>query len=160
RESEDLAPLRPREDFRALVAELGRPSEVPAPSGEAGELRGHDRQQSVMAVAVSRGGRRALTGGHDRTARLWDLATEKEVRRYEGHTRGVLGLAVSADGERALSGGYDGTVRLWEVKTGKEIHRLEADAETVNSVALAPDGRRAASGGADGFVRLWDLDGG
>src|SRR5262245_15532225 len=39
-----------------------------------------------------------LSGSHDRTIRLWDLATEREVRSFEGQVEDLKSVALSADG--------------------------------------------------------------
>jgi WD40 repeat protein len=88
-------------------------------------LEGHTT--GVRCVSLAPDGRRALSGGGawrlvadgepkpvDCTVRLWDVASGKEVRRFEGHEDKVMCVAFSPDGRRALSaGGRDGTVRLW-----------------------------------------------
>src|SRR5262249_26964780 len=56
------------------------------------ELRrftGHSRQ--VHCVVLTRDGKHALTGSLDGTMRLWEVATGKELRKFEGHTGGVWG---------------------------------------------------------------------
>ena len=68
---------------------------------------------SRSSVSLSADGRYAFTGGADGTARLWDVATGKELRRFAGHKAVVFGAAISADGSLVATGGYDGTVRLW-----------------------------------------------
>ena len=45
-------------------------------------LAGHGK--AVKSVAFSPDGRTALTGSDDRTARLWDTATGRELRRLAG----------------------------------------------------------------------------
>jgi WD40 repeat protein len=54
-----------------------------------------------------------LTGGDDKTIRLWDVASGKELHKFQGHTESVTCVTFSADGRRALSGSLDRTVRLW-----------------------------------------------
>ena len=77
---------------------------------------------SVTSVALALDGKRALSGSHDRTVRLWDVGGGLDD--LEGHQGAVYSVAFSADGQRALSGGNDRAVRLWDVRTGKEVKRL------------------------------------
>jgi WD40 repeat protein len=67
----------------------------------------------VNAMALSPDGRRLLTGHDDKTVRLWDVASGKQIHSFTGHTGTVIAVAFSADGRRAISGGNDNTVRLW-----------------------------------------------
>ncbi len=69
----------------------------------------------ITALALSRDGRRLLTGGDDRYVRYWDVATGKELRRFEGHTDRISAVAISPNGRYAISGGMDRTLRLWKL---------------------------------------------
>src|SRR5262249_48265015 len=99
-----------------------------------------------------------LTGSWDSTARLWDAATGKETRRFEGHTAAIHSAAFSPDGRFVLTGGDDKTARLWDAKTGQELRRFEGHTERVSSVAVSPDGRFVLTGSGDNTTRLWNLD--
>ena len=59
-------------------------------------------------MTVLADGRRALSGSHDRTLRLWDLETGAELRRFEGMRDRVTSVALLPDGRRALSGSQTG----------------------------------------------------
>jgi WD40 repeat protein len=118
-------------------------------------LTGHD--DTVQAVAVSAGGRRAVSGG-GKTVRVWDLDAGTLLRTLTGHDDTVQAVAVSADGRRAVSGGGK-TVRVWDLDAGTLLHTLTGHDDTVQAVAASADGRRAVSGGGK-TVRVWDLDAG
>jgi WD40 repeat protein len=111
----------------------------------------------VWALAFSPEGRTALSGSYDRTLKLWDVATGKEVRTFAGHTSMVWSVAFSPDGRTALSGSHDETLKLWDVATGSEIRTFAGHTKTVSSVAFFPDGQSALSGSDDHTLKLWGL---
>jgi WD40 repeat protein len=69
----------------------------------------------LCCIAFSPNGRLALSGGFDRTVRLWEVATGKQLLSLRGHEALVYGVAFSPDGQKALSGSFDTTVRLWRL---------------------------------------------
>jgi DNA-binding beta-propeller fold protein YncE len=111
----------------------------------------------VLSVAVTPDGKYVVSGSEDKTVRVWELATGKEVRRFMGHRSGVNRVAVTPDGQYVVSGSHDETVRLWELATGKEVRPFTGHKNWVSSVAVTPDGKYIVSGSWDNTVRLWEL---
>ena len=109
----------------------------------------------VNSVALSPNGHYALSGGEDKTLKLWDVNTGREVRTFTGHSMGVESVAFSPDGQYALSGGYDKTLKLWDVNTGWLVRTFTGHSDGVLSVAFSPDGRYALSGSGN-QTRLWE----
>jgi hypothetical protein len=69
----------------------------------------------VESICLSADSRWALSGGSDKTLRLWEVATGRCLRTFEGHTFAVTSVCLSADGRWALSGSGDKTLRHWEL---------------------------------------------
>eukprot|EP00741_Cyanophora_paradoxa_P018442 tig00021070_g17805.t1 len=121
-------------------------------------LRGHE--DYVNAVAITRDGKRAVSGSGDSTLRVWDLESGVELRRLAGHEDGVSSVAILPDGKRAVSGGSDKRLRVWDLESGAELRCLAGHEGSVSSVAILPDGKRAVSGSSDKTLRVWDLESG
>jgi len=56
-----------------------------------------------------------VSGGDDRTVRVWDATTGLEVARML-HDSAVNSAVFSADGKYVVSGSDDQTVRIWDWK--------------------------------------------
>jgi WD40 repeat protein len=111
----------------------------------------------VVCVAFAADGKVALSGGLDRTIKLWDVATSRLLRTFSLKNVVIASVAFSSDGWRVLSAGSDGIVRGWDTFTGQELFRLVGHTDAVSCVAVAADGDHAATAGHDGTVRLWDM---
>lgn len=108
-------------------------------------------------VSFSPDGQWLLTTGIDTTARVWDMATGREVSVLRGH-RGYLNSArFSPDGHQVVTGSADGTARLWELPGGRELLSFQGHNRSVTSVAFSLDGRSVVTGSEDSTVRVWDV---
>ena len=119
-------------------------------------LSGHTDR--VHAVAFSPNGKILATGSYDRTIRLWNVATHRQLGALTGTSGDVYSVAFSPNGKILASGGDDRSVRLWDVRTHRQLGQpLNGHDGEINSVAFSPDGKILASGGENGTVRLWDV---
>src|SRR5262249_26332206 len=120
-------------------------------------LRGHE--QTLNAVAYSHNGRRLLTAGQDRKARLWDALTGSELRSFTGEQCWSVAFSPDPDG-RYVATGYGSAderqpaqLKVWDADTGKEFRTFPGHHGIVAGVAFRPGGRWLASAGSDGAVR-------
>jgi WD40 repeat protein len=117
-------------------------------------LTGHSGP--VRSVAFSRDGSRIVTSSSDRTARIWDAATAKEIAVLRGHDGTVRSAAFSPDRSRIVTASLDTTARIWDAASGKQIAVLRGHDGSVYSAAFSPDGSRIVTASRDGTARIWD----
>ena len=79
-----------------------------------GSSRFH-RSSRCRTLLFSPDGRQVLTGGADRSVRLWDLDQGKEIERFGRHSDAITGLAFWQDGRHVLAGSRDAAVRVWQI---------------------------------------------
>jgi RNA polymerase sigma factor (sigma-70 family) len=130
----------------------------PAPPPDGVVPPGGGVPDEAVGAAFSPDGKLLATGGQYGAVRLWDLATGRQIRVFNGHAGWVQGLAFSADG-RTLAAGNWRNVKLWEVATGQQRRRLEGHEGDACALAFSPDGRSLASGSSDTTGLVWDLAG-
>ncbi len=137
-------------------------------------FRGHE--SGIAKIAFCADGRRIVSGSGDKTIRVWDVKTGKEIRRMT-HGKGVTDLALFPDDRRVLATSGDGPI-VWDLETGQQLRRISLTVASapdlaavsrvieeplrrislnVSCVAVSPDGRRALFG-EDTAVWLWDLE--
>jgi WD40 repeat protein len=75
----------------------------------------------VRSVAFSPDGAQVLSGSEDKPLKLWETATGRLIRTFEGHSAWVDSVAFAPDGARVLSGSTDKTLKLWETASGRLI---------------------------------------
>jgi len=134
------------------------PKEAAEPLKPTAELKGHGSQ--VYGVAFSPDGKQLASCSADKTVRLWDLATSKEIRKLPEQGGPVYSLAFSSDGQTLLTGGADKTVRLYNAADGKEIRKFEGATDGIYSVTFSPDGKSIAAGGLQSEVLTWNVEDG
>jgi WD40 repeat protein len=101
----------------------------------------------------------------DKTARIWDAETGKELKKIEEQTNWILSVAFSPDGKKIVTPSNDFTARIWDVDSdsatfGKVLKKFEGHTMHVYSAVFSPDGKKIVTGSDDGTARIWDVDSG
>jgi len=134
-----------------------------APYHAAKILRGH--QMIIRSAAFSPDGASIATASADNTARIWDVATGREITVLRGHEGAVASVAYSADGKTVVTASGDKTARVWETASGREIAVLRGHKDAVHLAEFSHDGRfvvtvayneSAMLTTAENVARVWD----
>ena len=107
----------------------------------------------ITSVAFSSDGATLASGSYDKTARLWDIATERNIATF-GHSTPVQSVAFSPDGATLASMSWD-DILLWDIPT-ESAAQIQGHTLSIHSVAFSPGGGTLAIG-SGGSTRLWDV---
>jgi WD40 repeat protein len=114
----------------------------------------------VNAIAISPNSQYMISGSNDKTARIWDLKTGKELRKLPVDCWKVQTVAFTRDSRYAATGCNDGTIKIWEVETGKLVANIQSSGENIKAILFSKFGNQLLSssmlrGRSDFGVRVW-----
>jgi WD40 repeat protein len=140
----------------------------------------------IFFAAYTPDGKALLTAGKERTIRLWDLATRRELRRFdrgpmpaeddsepppdkEGGSMdkkmdrrmlATLGMdfqvTMSRDG-KIVAANRTGTVLLWDTTTGEKLREIKTGKRTVYQLVFSADAKSLLTLDRDQSVSIWDV---
>ncbi|MCP4109772.1 MAG: WD40 repeat domain-containing protein, partial [Desulfobacteraceae bacterium] len=107
----------------------------------------------------------------DKTIRVWDMQTKKEVRKILGEIgKGSFGMvyaiALSPDDRFLAVGGFFSesrienvdmvSIRIYNFPTGELLHILKSHKNIVSDLSFSSDGQYLVSSSLDYTVKIWD----
>jgi WD40 repeat protein len=125
--------------------------------------------KGVFSLTFTPDGKHLVTGGmeSDRSIRVLEVATGKELRRMMWHTDRIMSLKVLPDNRTLYSTSMFGShAHVADLQTGQEIRRIGLNARSTGILPL-PDGKQAILFGSrsnqpdhrgNPFVELYELE--
>jgi WD40 repeat protein len=111
----------------------------------------------VRSLTFSLEGASIVSGGDDKTLKLWDVQTGGVVRTFCGHTGWVRSVSISPSHTTIASGSEDKTIRLWDIQTG-ECHCVIELQRSVYCVTFSPMDPQHLVSWSGGGIQQWDID--
>ncbi|NQT11959.1 MAG: WD40 repeat domain-containing protein, partial [Planctomycetes bacterium] len=125
----------------------------------------------VSQVCFTPDGRSLVSVSHDKTIRVWDVATGEPLRVLRppigpGGQGMLYAAAVSPDGRLLAAAGLvvssrtQSSIYLISLDAGRIERVLTGHTHAIFALEFSRDGRLLASGGADKTARVWDVHSG
>jgi len=114
----------------------------------------------ILSVEFSRDGKQLLTGAADKFVKIFDVATGKLVRSFEGHTEHVLSVAWKADGLSIASASADKTIKIWDTQNGSQKRTISSFGKQVTDLKYIGTSDNLASSCGDKLVRFYQAGNG
>lgn len=109
----------------------------------------------VKSVAFSPHGGTIVSGGWDRTVRVWNSRGGQLNLITTNFIESVVSVAFSPDGNTLATTGAKHSVRLWNAQTGQHDVSF-GNTSSAQSIAFSPDGKVIATGKLSNGIELWE----
>jgi WD40 repeat protein len=165
----------PRNDGAIVLHDVATGKELRALERHSADGEGFHLVESALFTADSK---KLVSAGRDKTVRLWDVTTGKELKRIKTQGDGISSMALSADGSLVATVAYkkldrkedgsslfpDHRIQLWDLGSGKKVRELvphtaqseDAHPPGPDCLTFSPDGKTLLSGGHGRVVQVWD----
>jgi WD40 repeat protein/tetratricopeptide (TPR) repeat protein len=147
-------------DGKGTVFDLSRGAEVLT-------LNGHSA--AATSIVYSRDGLHLITGSDDRTARVWDAHSGKQLIAIQSDAGKIGSVDLNKDASRAAiaieldtSAYQAASAEILDVRSGSILSKLQGDDVQVSQVAFNPDGKRLVTTGTSPpfMVKIWNTTSG
>ncbi|CAM8977807.1 unnamed protein product [Rhodiola kirilowii] len=99
-----------------------------------------------------------ITGGQDRTVKMWDSSTGVLTRTLHGCLGSVLDLTVSHDNRSVIAASSSNNLYVWDVSSGRVRHTLTGHVDKVCAVDVSKvSNKHVVSAAYDRTIKVWDL---
>ncbi|MEP6735456.1 MAG: caspase family protein [Chryseolinea sp.] len=97
--------------------------------------QGHEL--AVVTIALSPDSNHVATGSKDKSIKLWERNTGREVRSFLGHLMTVTSIGFTSDGNYLISGSNDKSIRIWQVNDGRQVDIIQTT-DIITDIVIDP----------------------
>lgn len=112
---------------------------------------------AVLDLTISEDKGRFASAGEDKTCFLWDVATNRVIRRIQAHNHRTNGILFNKDATILFTGSYDKTVKCWDLRSNNRepIQVISDFQDSVTSLAMSDYSLFTSC--VDGKARIYDM---
>ncbi|CAN1136513.1 Autophagy-related protein 16 [Linum perenne] len=101
---------------------------------------------------------RLITGGHDKSIKMWDTTTGELCCTLHGCLGSVLDLSITHDNKSVIAASSSNKLFVWDVNSGRQLHTLTGHVDKVSGVDVSKvSSRHVVSSAYDLTIKVWDL---
>lgn len=116
---------------------------------------GYDGLITIGSGSFSPDNKRVTTTALDSTARIWNVETGEELKKFKMNTPYITASSFSPDGKH-LAIAYDTTIVVYNANTYNVVSILNGHKNWIRQLSFSQDGKYLVSASYDNNLILWD----
>lgn len=118
----------------------------------------HAHEGGCAAICFEYNSAKLVTGGQDRTIKIWDTNTGTLGRSLYGSLGSVLDLSVTHDNKSVIAASSSNNLYVWDMSSGRMNHTLTGHTDKVCAVDVSKVSvRHIVSAAYDRTIKIWDM---
>ncbi|XP_030494346.1 autophagy-related protein 16 [Cannabis sativa] len=118
----------------------------------------HAHEGGCASILFEYNSGQLITGGQDRSIKIWDTNTGSLSRTLYGCLGSVLDLTMTHDNKSVIAASSSNNLYVWDINSGRVRHTLTGHTDKVCAVDVSKiSNRHVVSAAYDRTIKLWDL---
>lgn len=118
----------------------------------------HAHDGGCASILFEYNSSKLITGGQDRSIKMWDTSTGSVSNTLYGCLGSVLDLTITNDNKTVIAASSSNNLYVWDVSSGRIRHTLTGHTDKVCAVDVSKvSSRHVVSAAYDRTIKAWDL---
>lgn len=118
----------------------------------------HAHDGGCASILFEYNSSKLITGGQDRSIKMWDTSTGSLSHTLYGCLGSVLDLTITNDNKTVIAASSSNNLYVWDVSSGRIRHTLTGHTDKVCAVDVSKvSSRHVVSAAYDRTIKAWDL---